>query len=188
MKPRLALYQPDIAGNTGAILRLAACLDLGVDVIGPAGFRLDDKSLKRAGMDYIERARLTRHVDWPAFEAWRKSQDRRLVLFTTGGATDYLDFTFRADDVLLFGRESAGVPEAVHQSADARLVIPMSRDARSFECRACRSDGSGRGIAAIALTGRFDTWPDERSIGRHMSDCPLQCDFRRFGIIVLFAV
>ncbi|GLS35630.1 tRNA (cytidine(34)-2'-O)-methyltransferase [Mesorhizobium tianshanense] len=129
---RIALYQPDIAGNTGTILRFAACLGLGVDIIEPAGFPLADRALKRAGMDYLEMARLSRHVDWHAFENWRRSETRRLVLLSTRAATAYTDFAFATDDVLLFGRESAGVPDPVHEAADARLIIPMQPGARSI--------------------------------------------------------
>ena len=129
---RIALYQPDIAGNTGTILRFAACLGLGVDIIEPAGFPLSDKALKRAGMDYLEMAALTRHVDWHAFEDWRKAGARRLVLLSTKAATAYTSFAFADGDILLFGRESAGVPDPVHQAADARLTIPMQGAARSI--------------------------------------------------------
>ena len=129
---RIALYQPDIAGNTGTILRFAACLDIGVDIIEPAGFPLSDRALKRAGMDYLEMAALSRHADWHAFEEWRKAHARRLVLLSTKAATAYTDFAFAAGDILLFGRESAGVTEEVHQAADARLTIPMRPGARSI--------------------------------------------------------
>ena len=129
---RIALYQPDIAGNTGTILRFAACLDIGVDIIEPAGFPLSDRALKRAGMDYLEMAALSRHADWHAFEEWRKAHARRLVLLTTKAATAYTGFAFAAGDILLFGRESAGVTEEVHQAADARLTIPMRAGARSI--------------------------------------------------------
>ncbi|TPL02046.1 MULTISPECIES: tRNA (cytidine(34)-2'-O)-methyltransferase [unclassified Mesorhizobium] len=129
---RIALYQPDIAGNTGTILRFAACLDIGVDIIEPAGFPLSDRALKRAGMDYLEMAALSRHADWHAFEEWRKANARRLVLLTTKATAAYTDFAFAAGDILLFGRESAGVPDQVHQAADARLTIPMRPGARSI--------------------------------------------------------
>ena len=108
---RIALYQPDIAGNTGTILRLAACLGLGVDIIEPAGFPLSDKALKRAGMDYLEMAALTRHIDWNAFEDWRKEDGRRLMLLSTKATIPYTSFSFADGDILLFGRESAGVPD-----------------------------------------------------------------------------
>jgi tRNA (cytidine/uridine-2'-O-)-methyltransferase len=129
---RIALYQPDIAGNTGTILRFAACLGLGVDIIEPAGFPLSDKALKRAGMDYLEMAALTRHIDWNAFEDWRKKDGRRLMLLSTKATTPSTSFSFADGDILLFGRESAGVPDAVHQAADARLTIPMQGAARSI--------------------------------------------------------
>lgn len=128
----IALYQPDIAGNTGTILRLAACVGLDVHIIEPAGFDLSDRNLKRAGMDYLEMAALTRHLDWSAFEQWRRHESRRLALFSTKAALPYTAFDFTTRDVLLFGRESAGVPEHVHAAADARLVIPMQPGARSL--------------------------------------------------------
>ncbi|MBL0934935.1 MAG: tRNA (cytidine(34)-2'-O)-methyltransferase [Rhizobiaceae bacterium] len=129
---RIALYQPDIAGNTGTILRLAACLGLEVHIIEPAGFDLSDRNLKRAGMDYLEMAALTRHVDWGAFETWRQAQGSRLVLLTTKSETAYTDFAYAPDDVLLSGRESAGVPDTIHDAADHRLTIPMRPGARSL--------------------------------------------------------
>lgn len=120
---RIALYQPDIAGNTGTIIRMAACLGLAVDIIEPSGFDISDRNLKRAGMDYLELAAVTRHVDFAAFESWRKGEDRRLVLFSTRAETSYTSFAYQPDDVLLFGRESAGVPDAVHETADHRVTI-----------------------------------------------------------------
>ena len=134
-KPLIALYQPDIPGNTGSILRLGACLGIGVHIIGPAGFDMTDRSLKRAGMDYIEMATLTRHDGWEEFETWRQAGNRRLVLMTTKSATPYIDgadHTLTAQDVVLFGRESAGVPDRVHDAADARLTIPMIEGRRSL--------------------------------------------------------
>ncbi len=130
--PHIALYQPDIPGNTGTILRFAACMGVGVDIIEPAGFRLDDKTLKRAGMDYLELASLTRHASWDVFEEWRLREQKRLILITTKATIGYTDFSFRPDDILLFGRESAGVPENVHNAADERLLIPMVKEARSL--------------------------------------------------------
>ena len=129
---RIALYQPDIAGNTGTILRFAACMGIGVDIVEPAGFDLSDRNLRRAGMDYLERTALTRHVDWDAFEQWRRASGRRLVLLTTRAALPYTDFAFAGDDVLLFGRESAGAPDKVHEAADTRLLIPMPGGGRSL--------------------------------------------------------
>ncbi|HEY4193398.1 MAG TPA: tRNA (cytidine(34)-2'-O)-methyltransferase [Mesorhizobium sp.] len=132
LAPSIALYQPDIAGNTGTILRLAACLGLDVHIIEPAGFDLSDRNLKRAGMDYLEMAALTRHVDWNAFDEWRRLEARRLVLLSTRASLAYTRFTFVRGDILLFGRESAGVPDHVHDAADARLTIPMREGARSI--------------------------------------------------------
>lgn len=128
----IALYQPDIPGNTGTILRLAACLGALVHVIEPAGFDLSDRALRRAGMDYLETAALRRHASWRAFEEWRRAESRRLVLLTTKASRPYAAHAFRPEDILLFGRESAGVPEDVHTAADARLTIPMAQGARSI--------------------------------------------------------
>ncbi len=121
----LALYQPDIPGNAGTILRMAACLGLTVDLIEPAGFDLSDRALRRAGMDYLAGVVLRRHVDFAAFAAWRAAAARRLILFTTQAQRAYTDFAYRDRDVLLFGRESAGVPGPVHEIADHRVLIPM---------------------------------------------------------------
>lgn len=129
---QLALYEPDIAQNTGTILRLAACLAVPVHIIEPAGFPVSDRAFRRAGMDYLDQVTVTRHASWTAFEAWRHADRRALVLFTTQAATSYLDHRFTDHDVLLFGRESAGVPEAVHAAADARLTIPMRAGLRSL--------------------------------------------------------
>lgn len=146
---RLALYQPDIPGNTGAILRLGACLGLGVDIIGPAGFDLSDRNLKRAGMDYLELAALTRHDDFPAFEAWRKTRSRRFVLFSTKAAEPYTRFRFSPTDVLVFGRESAGVPDHVHALADARLLIPMQANARSLNIALAAAMAAGEALRQL---------------------------------------
>lgn len=129
---RIALYQPDIPGNTGTILRLAACLGLSVDIIEPAGFDISDRNLKRSGMDYLASVSLIRHVNWQRFDEWRRENDRRLVLASTKAALPYTHFDFRPDDILLFGRESAGVPDHVHETADARVLIPMMAGQRSI--------------------------------------------------------
>jgi tRNA (cytidine/uridine-2'-O-)-methyltransferase len=129
---RIALYQPDIAGNTGTILRLAACLGLGVDIIEPAGFDISDRNLRRAGMDYIASVDLVRHVNWDQFEKWRAGTKRRLILASTKAAERYTNMAFRSDDILLFGRESAGVPDHVHDRADSRALIPMIEGQRSI--------------------------------------------------------
>jgi len=129
---RIALYQPDIPGNTGTILRLAACLGLGVDIIEPAGFDISDRNLKRAGMDYLSAVSLTRHVNWQQFDEWRREEGRRLVLATTKSPEPYTQFAYRPDDILLFGRESAGVPDTVHEAAEGRILIPMVEGQRSI--------------------------------------------------------
>ncbi len=129
---RIALYQPDIPGNTGTILRLAACLGLGVDIIEPAGFDVSDRNLKRSGLDYLASVDLVRHVNWQTFETWRSTTGRRLVLASTKAAQPYAQQSFRDDDVLLFGRESAGVPDHVHDAADARILVPMVEGQRSL--------------------------------------------------------
>ena len=126
---RIALYQPEIAGNVGAVLRTAACLGAGVDLIEPMGFAWDDRRVARAGMDYIDHVEVARHADWAAFSAQASG---RLVLLTTKGATPLHNFAFAADDVLLFGQEGAGVPPEVHARADARVVIPMQPPLRSL--------------------------------------------------------
>ncbi|MDR3438498.1 tRNA (cytidine(34)-2'-O)-methyltransferase [Telmatospirillum sp.] len=127
---RIVLYQPDIPQNTGAILRLAACFDVPVDIIEPCGFLWDDRRLRRAGMDYLELANCHRHLSWTAFQENRTPG--RLVLLTTRGATLLHSFVFSPTDVLLFGRESAGVPDAVHDAADERVRIAMAPAARSL--------------------------------------------------------
>jgi tRNA (cytidine/uridine-2'-O-)-methyltransferase len=148
---RIALYQPDIAGNTGTILRLAACFGLSVDLIEPAGFDLSDRALKRAGMDYIERAALVRHADWQAFEAWRRGAGRRLVLFSTRADAAYAAFGFQPADILLFGRESAGVPDNVHQAADARLLVPMRPGARSLNVALTAAIAAAEAIRQLGI-------------------------------------
>jgi tRNA (cytidine/uridine-2'-O-)-methyltransferase len=127
---RLALFEPDIPQNAGALLRLAACLDVGMDIIEPCGFSLGDRALKRAGMDYLELAALRRHASWARFQADRPPG--RLILLTTKAAQPYTGFAFAPGDTLLMGRESAGVPDTVHAMADARIIIPMRAGARSL--------------------------------------------------------
>lgn len=126
---RLALYEPDIPQNTGTLMRLAACFNLPVDIIEPCGFIFNDQKMRRAGMDYLDIVDYTRHDSWEKFYARRQG---RIVLLTTKGSEPYQKFTFRNDDILLLGRESAGVPDFVHQAADARLRIPMRPEARSI--------------------------------------------------------
>lgn len=129
---QLALYEPDIAQNTGTILRLCACLGIAAHIIEPAGFPVSDRTFRRAGMDYLDHVTIRRHVSWTAFDEWRQSERRKLVLFTTRAAVSYLDHRFGIDEVLLFGRESAGVPDNVHAAADVRLTVPMRPGLRSL--------------------------------------------------------
>jgi tRNA (cytidine/uridine-2'-O-)-methyltransferase len=129
---RLALYQPDIPQNTGTILRMAACLGVAVDIIEPAGFDVSDRNFRRAGLDYLDCLDIARHVSWERFEAWRADQHRRVVLATTKASMPYASFAFEDRDVVLLGRESAGVPDEVHEAAEARLVIPMRSGLRSL--------------------------------------------------------
>jgi tRNA (cytidine/uridine-2'-O-)-methyltransferase len=129
---RVALYQPDIPQNTGTILRLCACMDVEAHIIEPTGFPISDRTFRRAGMDYLDHVTLVRHDSWTRFEEWRETAKAPLALFSTRGATSYLDHRFADDEILLFGRETAGVPEAVVAAADARLVIPMRGGLRSL--------------------------------------------------------
>ena len=129
---RLALNQPDIAQNTGTMLRLAACLGFAVDVVQPTGFDMSDRALRRAALDNLDHLELRRHSSWSDFEDWRRKSGRRLVLLTTQAEVDYLDHTFAPGDVLMVGRESAGVPETVHRAADARLKISIRPPLRSL--------------------------------------------------------
>ncbi len=132
---RLALFQPDIPQNTGTLLRLGACLDLPLDIIEPCGFIFNERAMKRAGMDYLNMASYKRHNSWDDFLDYRKQHSEeygRIVLLTTHATQAYTDFKFLPNDIILMGRESAGVPEAVHQLADSRLLIPMNQNARSI--------------------------------------------------------
>jgi tRNA (cytidine/uridine-2'-O-)-methyltransferase len=129
---QIALFQPDIPQNTGTILRLCACLNVLAHIIEPAGFVLSDRQFRRAGMDYLKHVVLTRHDSWSAFQEWRHTAGCRLVLFTTRGSSSYLEYRYDAADILLFGRESAGVPDEVLAAADARLKIPIGRGLRSL--------------------------------------------------------
>lgn len=147
---RIALYQPDIAQNTGTILRLAACLGLAVDIIEPAGFPVSDKSFRRSGMDYLDHVAWRRHDDMTAFDSWRRKDGRRLVLMTTQGALPYADFVFQPGDVLMAGRESAGVPETVHAVADARILVPMRPGLRSLNVAVATAMVTGEALRQLA--------------------------------------
>lgn len=128
----IALYQPDIAGNTGAILRLCACFSLQLHIIEPAGFDISDRNLKRAAMDYFNPARLQRHLDWQTFYTYCQNNQKRLLAFTTHAQKTYYEMTYQPNDVLLFGRESKGLPEEIHQQVYQRLRIPIHEEARSL--------------------------------------------------------
>lgn len=128
----LALYQPDIANNTGTLIRLGACLGTTIHIIHPTGFAFSPRSLARAGLDYVDHAVVHEHPGWNAFNAWRLSERRRLVLLTTRAATSAYEVDYGADDILMVGRESAGVPEAVAEAADLRIRIPMRDGLRSI--------------------------------------------------------
>lgn len=151
---QIALYQPDIPQNTGTILRLAACLGVTAHIIEPAGFPITDAAFRRAGMDYLDRVTINRHVTFAAFETWRQAQGHRLLLLTTAGAVPYADFVYRANDILLLGRESAGVPENVHAAADARLTIPMQSGLRSLNVAVAAAMALGE---ALRQTHGFPT-------------------------------
>ena len=129
---RLALYQPDIPQNTGTILRMAACLGVSVDIIGPAGFDFSDRALRRAGLDYLDSVELHRHVSFESFETWRRKEGLRTVLATTKANQAYTKFHYRSDDIIMLGRESAGVPEDVSDVADELVVIPVREGLRSL--------------------------------------------------------
>lgn len=151
---RLALYQPDIPQNTGTILRLCGCLGIEAHIIEPAGFPSTDRAFRRAGMDYLDAVAITRHASWPDFEAWRRRDACRVVLFTTQASKSYLDFSFAPDDVLLFGRELVGAPEAVHAAADARLLIPMRPGMRSLNVAMAAALAAGEALRQTAGIGR----------------------------------
>lgn len=150
---RIALFQPDIPQNTGTILRLAACFGLAVDIIEPAGFNTTDRAFRRAGMDYLDYCDISRHRSFDAFEAWHRHKGHRLVLLSTRATLAHHRFDFAPDDVLLFGRESAGVPERVHGAADARLRIPMRTGLRSLNVAVSVAVVAGE---AMRQTGLFD--------------------------------
>lgn len=153
---RLALYQPDIPPNVGTLLRLAACVNIAVDIIGPCGFPLGERALKRAGMDYLDKVTLAVHDSWDDFLA---RPPPRLVLLTTRAATPYTAFTFAPGDTLLLGRESAGVPDEVHDRAEARVVIPMTGGLRSLNVAVAAAMVLGE---ALRQTGGFPRLGEDR--------------------------
>jgi tRNA (cytidine/uridine-2'-O-)-methyltransferase len=147
----IALFQPDIAQNTGTILRMAACFGLDAHIIEPTGFPITDRAFRRAGMDYLDHVSLTRHASWSAFEAWRREQKLRLVALTTKAATPYVDHAFHRTDILLLGRESAGLPDEVHAAADARLVIPMRAGLRSLNVAMACAMVAGEAMRQVGM-------------------------------------
>ena len=152
---RLALFEPDIPQNAGAMLRLAACLGVAVDVIGPTGFDMTDRKLRRTGLDYLAHVEIVRHESFAHFDAARLLSASRLVLLTTHSTLPYTSFAFRSDDTLLLGRESAGVPDAVHELADARLRIPMRTGLRSLNVAIAAGMVLGE---ALRQTGGFQPY------------------------------
>jgi tRNA (cytidine/uridine-2'-O-)-methyltransferase len=149
---QIALFQPDIPQNTGTILRLCACLDVPAHIIEPAGFPTSDRHFRRAGMDYLDRVSIMRHDSWSKFEHWRNESGYRLILFTTRGSSSYLDYRYGEADILLFGRESAGVPEEVFGAADARLVIPIMPSLRSMNVAMAAAMAMGEALRQIRST------------------------------------
>jgi tRNA (cytidine/uridine-2'-O-)-methyltransferase len=147
---QIALYQPDIPQNAGTILRLCACMGVAAHIIEPAGFAISDRHFRRAGMDYLDQVKWTRHDSWTKFEEWRRLDGCRLLLLTTKGATPYLDFHYQASDILLLGRESAGVPQAVAEAADARLVIPIQPGLRSLNVAMAAAIALGEALRQTA--------------------------------------
>jgi len=146
---QIALFQPDIPQNTGTILRLCACLGMAAHIIEPAGFPISDRHFRRAGMDYLDHVSVTRHDSWSKFTAWRADNGCRLLLFTTKGATPYLDFRYNGSDILLFGRESAGVTDEVVAAADARLVIPIAPELRSLNVAMSAAMAAGEALRQV---------------------------------------
>jgi tRNA (cytidine/uridine-2'-O-)-methyltransferase len=150
----LALFQPDIPQNAGTMLRLCACLGADAALIEPASFPMSDRHFRRAGMDYLDHVRIARHISWRAFEDWRATTGRRLALLSTHAAQPYTDFAFRPGDILLVGRESAGVPDEVHASAQARLRIPVRAGLRSLNVAVAAAMVLGE---ALRQTHGFET-------------------------------
>jgi tRNA (cytidine/uridine-2'-O-)-methyltransferase len=146
----IVLYEPDIPQNTGTILRLAACLGVTVHIIEPAGFPTSDRAFRRAGMDYLDEVQLMRHASWRIFEDWRRKAGAPLVLFTTRASACYFEHAFRPDELLLFGRESSGVPEEVHRAAEARVRIPMHPGMRSLNVAVACAMGIGEALRQTA--------------------------------------
>lgn len=150
---RIALYQPDIAQNTGTILRLCACLGAEAHLIEPCGFPASDRAFRRAGMDYLDHVVLTRHASWDAFRSWRRDAGLRLVLFSTRARTPYFEHVYAPGDILMFGRESAGVPDDVFAAAEVRLTIPMRPGLRSINVAMSAAMAMGEGLRQGLASG-----------------------------------
>jgi tRNA (cytidine/uridine-2'-O-)-methyltransferase len=155
----VALYQPDIPQNAGTILRMCACLGLAAAIIEPAGFPASDKHFRRAGMDYLDHVEIARHLHWAAFERWRRANGRRLLLLTTKASLPYTAFSYLPGDILLVGRESAGVPGEVHDAADARLVIPLKPPMRSLNVAVAAAMTAGEATRQLRLSGHTEPCP-----------------------------
>lgn len=153
---RLALFQPDIPQNTGAMLRLAACLGIAVDIIEPCGFLLDDRRMRRSGMDYMARVEMIRHMSWASFQAAQRQKGGRLVLMTTKASVPHTEFAFRPDDTVMMGRESAGVPDEVAEACDARIRIPLAPGLRSLNVALAAAIALGEALR------QTDTFPKEQ--------------------------
>ncbi len=149
----LALYEPDIAQNTGAMLRTCACLGVTAAIIEPAGFPVSDRHFRRSGMDYLDHVEIRRHVSWRAFSQWRRDEGKRLVLLTTQAQETLWDFAFREDDVIMVGRESAGVPREVHEEADARVRIAIRPGMRSLNVGVAAALALGEALRQIGRGG-----------------------------------
>jgi len=145
---KIALYQPDIAGNVGTIIRLGACMGIDIDIIEPCGFPFNKEKIRRSGMDYIDYVKITRYSSFKDFQ--EKNKGSRIVLLTTKASQPYTDFKFRKNDILMAGRETAGVPESVHKAVDARILIPMQKGMRSLNVAISVAIVVGEGIRQIS--------------------------------------
>ena len=148
---RVALFEPDIPQNTGNIFRLSACWGVEIDIIGPTGFIFDDKRFKRSSMDYFEHVKYRKHLDWKSFKNWSSENNYRLILLTTRADTKYYNFEFQKKDILLFGRESAGVPDYIHRELKLKLLIPMRKGIRSINLSSSVAIVLGEALRQIKL-------------------------------------
>ena len=148
---RIALFEPDIPQNTGNIFRLGACLGIDIDIIEPTGYFFDDKRFKRAAMDYINNVKYKRHIDWYSFYNWSKRNNNRLILLTTKSSKKYTDFIFNNKDILLFGRESSGVPKIIHDKVHAEITIPMKKNIRSINLSSSVAIVAGEACRQLSL-------------------------------------